>query len=130
MRISDRLESIRRDFPACETLAYADISTSTVLSSSAATQMRQEQLDHLCSTAVEKFGGPSAGVLTDFWRGSGAANSDVFHVIVCNAAGFQVFIRSTTSPTDALCCICTPLIEINAFIQGARYHLEEIGHDI
>lgn len=130
MRIGDRLESIRRDFPACETLAYADISTATVLSSSAATQMPQEQLDHLCSTAVEKFSGPSAAVLADFWQNTRSSGNDVFHVIVCNAAEFQIFIKSTTSPTDAFCCICTPLIEINAFILGARYHLDEIGQDI
>lgn len=129
MKISDRLENIRRDFPACETLAYADISTNTVLSSSAANPVRQEQLDHLCSAAVENFGGPMAELLSDSWQDAGAEFCDVYQIVTLNAAELKIFIRSISSPTDAFCCVCTPLIDVSAFVQGARHHLEQIGQD-
>lgn len=129
MNIASTLEKIRRDFPACETLAYADISTNNVLSSSAETTLRQEHLNDLCNTAVDMLTGPSAAQVARVWEEGQTASPDVYQAIIVEAAEVGIFLRSASNPTDALCCVCQPSIDIPAFIATARQRLEEIGED-
>lgn len=125
MNITERLDCVRQEFPECQVVAYADISTNMILSTSAAIELRQEHVDSLCDIAVDVLGGQSSSPL----RGvlGGHSGSDVFQVIIIEPAEVGVFLRSTTSPIEALCCVCSPLIDLGKFIAGARLHLDEIG---
>lgn len=129
MNIASTLEEIRRDFPACGTLAYADISTNNVLSSSADTPLKQEHLNDLCNTAVDMLAGPSAAQVARVWEDAQSTPPDVYQAIIVEAAEVGIFLRSASNPTDALCCVCHPSIDIPGFIAVARQRLEEIGDD-
>ncbi len=129
MNIATTLDTIREAFPACETLAYADISTNNVLSSSAVQQLRQEHLNDLCNTAVDMLSGTSAAHVSRVWNDGNCDYPDVYQAIIVETAEVGIFLRSVSNPTDALCCVCQPNIDIPAFIASARQHLETIGQD-
>ncbi|WP_073200706.1 hypothetical protein [Roseovarius marisflavi] len=91
------------------------------------TELRQEHLNSLCKTAVDILGGQSSSHLCSVLGGGG--DTDIFQVIIIEPTEVGIFLKSTTSPTDALCCVCSPSIKLQAFIAGARHHLDEIGQD-
>lgn len=126
MSIARTLDSLRQAFPECRTVAYADISTSMILSTSSDDALRQEHLDALCETAVDMLDGTGAPPLADLL---GKGDGGVFQVIVMDPAEVGIFLKSTTTPTDALCCLCSPRIDTGSFIPHARRYLEEIGVD-
>ncbi|MEM6939172.1 MAG: hypothetical protein AAF943_03475 [Pseudomonadota bacterium] len=131
MKISERLNNVRLAFPECDTVAYADISTQTVLSSSAPDGLRQEHLNDLCATAAGMFADPSSKELADLLapaKGEAAAG-EVYQVILMDAREVGIFLRSVSNPNDALCCLCDPSIDIAAFLPAVRLQLEEIGQD-
>ena len=129
MKIADRLDHLRIEFPGCSTLAYADISTETVLASSSEGGLRQDHLNDLCATAVEMFATPSTTALRDVVGTAGDHDNCIFQVIIMDAQQIGVFVRSTNSPTDALCCVCDPSLDIPAFLPIVRQNLEAIGQD-
>jgi len=125
MNITERLDCVRQEFPECQLLAYADISTNMILSTSGAMELRQEHLDSLCDIAVDVLGGQSSSHLRSLLEGRSGAT--VFQVIIIEPTEVHVFLRSTASLKEALCCVCSPLINLGEFISGARLHLDEIG---
>jgi len=127
MTITERLECVRLEFPECKTVAYADISTNMVLSTSAEIALRQEHINSLCNTAVEMLGGHSTSQLRNV-LGEGR-DTDVFQVIIIEPTEVGIFLRSTMRPTEALCCVCSPSIKLGPFLAGARRHLDKIGQD-
>lgn len=127
MNIAERLESVRQEFPECKTIAYADISTNMILSTSAETELHQEHLNSLCKTAVDMLGGPLSPPLRSL-LGSDHGEG-IFKVIIIEPSEVGIFLKSTTSPTDALCCVCSASINLGPFITGARHQLDEIGQD-
>lgn len=125
MNIAERLDCVRQEFPECQMVAYADISTNMILSISAPIELRQEHLDSLCGIAADMLGGQSSSHLRRALGGS--SDACVFQVIIIEQKEVEVFLRSTTNPKEALCCVCSPLINLGEFIAGARHHLDEIG---
>lgn len=125
MNLAEKLDCVRQEFPECRMVAYADISTNMILSTSSAMELRQEHLDSLCDIAVDMLCGQSSSHL----RGAlgGSSDADVFQVIIIEPTEVNVFLRSTTSPMEALCCVCSPLINLGKFIAGGRLHLDKIG---
>lgn len=127
MNIVERLDCVRQEFPECQIVAYADLSTNMILSTSTAMELRQEYVDSLCDSAVDVLGGQSSLPLRGALGGGGDA--DIFQVIIMESTEVHVFLRSTTSQMDALCCVCSPLIDLGAFLAGARLQLDEIGRE-
>lgn len=127
MNITERLDRLRQDFPDCETVAYADLSTQMVLAWSARAPQRQEVLNALCADAVDMLDGVPNDALSDVLGHAEAAM--VHQVILLDADQIGVFLRSTQSPFDALCCLCAPTVDTCALIAGARRHLDVIGAD-
>lgn len=127
MNIVERLDCVRQEFPECQIVAYADLSTNMILSTSTAMELRQEYVESLCDSAVDALGGQSSLPLQGALGEGGDA--DVFQVIIIDPTEVHIFLRSTTSPMDALCCVCSPLINLGAFLTGARLQLDEIGRE-
>ena len=127
MTLTEKLDELRLKHPGCRTLAFADISTSTILYASAEEHLRQEHLDSLCGTAMEMLNG---GIATHV-RGvfSGHEDSDVYQAIIIEVAEVGVFLKSTTNPADALCCVCSLSIDLGRFVQNARESLTQLGQD-
>jgi hypothetical protein len=125
MNVVERLDCVRQEFPECQMVAYADISTNMILSTSATMELRQEHLDSLCDTAVDMLRGQSSSHLRAAL--GGCDDTGIFQVIIVEPTEINVFLRSTTSSIEALFCICTPLINLDKFIARVRNHLDEIG---
>ncbi len=127
MKLAEKLDQLRQKFPECQTLAFADISTGMVLCSSAAETSRQEYLDSLCDVAVDMLNRDSAKRVNDAFAREDDAG--IYQAIIIETAEIGVFLKSTNNPSEALCGVCTPGIELEAFIQGARENLDEFGGD-
>ena len=119
------LDRLRRDFPACRLVAFADLTTGMVLSSSADIPVAQERLDRLCATAVQLLGGESAV------RVSRAAGQDdtgwLGHAMAIDGGEIGLFVRSSQEPNDALCCLCDVAEELDALIVAATRSLDALS---
>jgi hypothetical protein len=115
---ADSLKSLIEDHPALRAVVFADLSTRMVLVSESRVQMLREALQALCQRAAE--------TLT-------AVDSDPLDPeTACDAAislredGLGVFLRVPGAPNDALCCVCEPTIDLDAFLEDARACLDGI----
>ena len=127
MNISQQLDTLLLDFPNCETVAFADISTGLVLCSSTQRTMSRGQLDALCNAAIELLDGK--GTSLAFATLAPNENKKVQEALLMKDGLLNVFVRSSIVSTEALCCICAADIEIDAFIDRACSELAKIDTD-
>lgn len=127
MRIVERLESVRQAFHACEMVVYADISTNAVLSKSGTLPMQQEHLNALCLKASDMLDGAGVAAIGNVLKHPSSQQDAIYQVIVADAEEVGIFLRSAAQPSEVLCCICTPSIDLPSFISAARDQLEQIG---
>jgi hypothetical protein len=111
------LDRLQAAHPACDTLAFADLSAAMVLVSTG--DDPREMLDALCAEAMLIFGSDSAPAL-----GQDAPD----HVIIASAGQLRLHLRGLDDPYDALSCCCGPDLNLPAFLQDARRTLEEIAN--
>ena len=149
MSLSDELDSLRASFAACETIAFADLSSRMVLMTSSERKLRQEALDAVsvllpagsktspvtvavlvaatqappvnCTVIMQVSDAPKGGEPI-FSRDDGADTA-----IFATHDGVDVFLRATSEPTDVLCCRCGADIDVAAFVTEARTQLEKIS---
>lgn len=105
MSILDNLEALRRSHRAVETAAYLDLSSGTVLYTSATVRQPQERLDALCATAKALLGEPGDGTAI---------------AVSLRSTEALVVSRSPQSPSEALCVICAPDAAVSEILEGAR----------
>jgi hypothetical protein len=125
MTIAQRMQSVRDAFPECRLVAFADLAAGMVLSVSSESSRMQEEMNGLCATAVETLGGHTTGHLAPVF--ARAAAPGIFEVIIMERREIGVFLRSTTQPNDAFCCVCTPDIALADFLSVARKALDNSG---
>ena len=116
MGITERLEELRVNFPECRIAAFADLSAKTILTYSASSKPRQEELDALCAAAADLLNGDLAQQLIRTVPDAKAVEE------VASQTGSQmtVALRLTNAPDEALCCLCAPEIDLGAFSGRAR----------
>ncbi|MBS9718131.1 hypothetical protein ACFFUT_12715 [Pseudohalocynthiibacter aestuariivivens] len=127
MNISRQLDTLLQDFPNCETVAFADISTGLVLCSSTRKTMSRGQLDALCAAAIELLNGKQASLASATLDPNG--NAKVQEALLMEDGLLNIFVRSSVVSTEALCCICVPEIEIDSFIDRACSELANFDTD-
>lgn len=115
MRQAEKFEQILEQFAPCQIVAFADMSTGTVLYSKARTTVRQEKLDALCRTAAETLEGEAANRVVR--AVSDVADTGVHQAIIIEPGEIGFFLRPATDATEALCCVCTPEVRLGEFIQ-------------
>lgn len=125
MSIARHLQKVRDVFPGCHVLAYADLSTNTVLAVSSDTELMQEHYNALCERAVRVLNGPATTSLMTALDGTDAPIAR--HAIVCAADELTIFIKSESNGADAFCCQCDPEIALQAFLDCANEKLSLIG---
>lgn len=116
--VSDDLDALHSKFPSCETLAFADLSTNMILVTNTESPQQREALDTLCAEAALTLGSvdnPSIGDTT-----SDAA-------FIATKDQIKIFLRAENEPSDVLCCICGPDLDIPAFLSEARPCLQKIS---
>lgn len=124
MEVTDKLEAIRAEVPECVAVAFADLSARMVLSVSTRTRQPQEALDDLSAAAADLLDGPAAAPMS---RLLGEGTSRVGHAVTQSRSETRIYVRSSSDPAEALCCICAPMVDIDAVMLHAKAALEHIG---
>ncbi len=117
MVIRDELERLCARFPACNVVAFTDLTTGMVLCYNAGSKLPQEQLDDLCQTAAALLDGQMAATFGA--QLAGPAGPAVQTVLLVDGKNVELFLRAGAQPAEALCCNCTTQIELSAFVRAA-----------
>ena len=120
MGVSEHLNAIRRDVPACRMVAFADLSANLVLESSAEQRLPQERLDALCTRARSLFGPHITGPAEALVAGP------VARAVTSFAEGLLVIVRSAADPNEALICVCDRDADVSRLFSRASEALETI----
>jgi hypothetical protein len=119
--VSESLGAIVKAFPQAKLVAFADLSSRMILSSSGSLSTTQEHLDRLCDQARASFDDPLFSLSVE-------AFGEPHGAIVMGPDMLRVFLRSDTEPADALCCICDHSIDLPSFVAKIRDTLVSITH--
>lgn len=125
MSIIAQLDALRAEFPECRVLAFADLSTRTALCASQRDAMPQEQIDALCQVGAELLNDDMAAQVATLFGGNDDQN--VRRAIVITPDDMRLFLRSDQEHVDALCCICTPKINVAQFSEAAASQLCQLS---
>lgn len=118
--VSDELDALQARFPACETLAYADLTTGMILVTNSNTPLERNALNRLCAEASAVLGAATAPSL-----GNSAAES----AVVSGQDGVRLFVRAPVLPNDVLLCVGTAGLDLAAFAPEAQACLQRISED-
>lgn len=116
--VVDELDALRDMFEGCNTLAFAHLSTRMILVTDSGSNLRREALDAICA---------EAGLLLGVGGKLALGTQPSATAVVANKAAVRLFIRAANEPNDVLCCICTPELDVNAFLADARSCLDRIS---
>ncbi|MEL6522115.1 MAG: hypothetical protein AAFQ66_14195 [Pseudomonadota bacterium] len=118
--VSDELDGLRSAFPACETVAFADLASKMVLKTSSGSKAPQEQIDQLCAEAISVFGdiGPNLSM---------SDSDSATQAVVFTSTSLKIFLRGAQEPSDILCCVCAPTINVDDFLRLAQPALDRIS---
>ncbi|HLQ17961.1 MAG TPA: hypothetical protein VK146_03195 [Tabrizicola sp.] len=117
--MSESLGAVVKAFPQARLVAFADLSSRMILSSSGTLSTTQEHLDKLCDQARASFDDPLFSLSVE-------AFGEPHGAVVMGPDNVRVFLRSDTEPADAMCCICDHSIDLPAFVAKIRATLESI----
>lgn len=119
MDISTALDAVRTGISGCTLVAFADINSKLVLSSSAAVTPSREDLDIL---------GEAAGALMTGGLADGATKAvgatDV--AITLTATELRLFLRASQDANEALVCVCDPACDMSAALAVGQNALTEL----
>ena len=115
---TEDLDTLQSQFPECETLAFADLSTDMILVTNTNAPLQREALNALCADAAKSLGKPGS---PNF--GDGQSNT----AMVATRDKLTIFLRADGEPADVLCCVCQPTINVSAFLGAARPTLQKIS---
>ena len=118
MSIRDQLDQFRSQLPACNVVAYADLSTGMILCSSTRAKVPQEQLDLLCQTATDLLTGDMA--LQVAAAVTNGPDQIMQTALVFDGPNVEMFLRLSSHPTEALCCDCSTDIDLQDLGRSAR----------
>jgi hypothetical protein len=113
------LDGLHEKFAGCSTLAFADLSTQMILVANTASTLRREGLDALCAEASLTLGTDAAPAMGQ------QASTTAF---IATKAELRIYLRAAAEPSDVLCCVCAPDLDVAAFLAEARPCLDRISH--
>lgn len=116
--VTEDLDALHSKFPQCETIAFADLSTDMILITNSAAPQTREALNALCADAAKSLGKPGS-------PNFGEGESDV--AMIATRDQLTIFLRAADEPTDVLCCVCKPDLDVAAFLTAARPTLQKIS---
>jgi len=129
MSVTDALDAMRSELSGCSLVAYTDLSSALVLSTSAIGQPGQEELDKLSGAAQLVLTGALAEGASSVWTDSDPKAAAETAMLLTDAEA-RVFIRSPGDAPEALVCICSPNTDLNAVVDCGRATLTRIlGED-
>ena len=118
MTVVEALDTLRAEVPGCTLVAFADLSSSLVLSSSASSKPMQNELDTLSTAAVQALDGALASGTATLFSEDGSKKPDVAMLLTGQEA--RIFLRSPDNAAEALVCVCTPVSDIAQVLDAGR----------
>ena len=125
MTVSEALDAMRLDLPGCSLVAYADLSSLLVLSTSSVLKPMQEQLDALSRAAQIALDGTLAEGAAPVWE-DGAAGEPARTALLLTETEARVILRAKGDSPEALVCVCTPDSDLGAVIARGQAALDDI----
>lgn len=128
MTASDTLDHLRAQFPACDLIAYADLSVDMVLATSTDDTVTQERWEALCAMARDALrGGQSSDILA-------CLGAQAPHVLaratLINDAECHVVLTARAEPDFAFCAVGDVDFEAASFIAAAQPVLDQLVADV
>lgn len=123
MDITTELDQMRADIPGCALVAFTDLTSKLVLSTSAPTNPAQEEMNALSSAAQLALDGAIAEGASAVWGQEPAAEV----AMLLTGADARVFLRSPGKAGEALICVCSPDANLEGAVSRARVTLERIA---
>ena len=128
MAKADALCDLRAQFPACELIAFADLSAHMVLMTSAADTVPQERWDGLCEMARDALrAGSSPQLLACL--GAPPEHASLTRAARLSAAEYHVFLTASSVPDFALCALCQKDLPLADFYAAAQPILDRLVTD-
>ncbi len=125
MSVTDALDAMRSDIPGCSLVAFVDLKSKLVLSTSAAGQPGQEVLDALSGAAQLTLDGIVAEGAANVWAESDPdAKADT--AMLLSEAEARVFLRSPGAAAEALVCVTAPSSDLEQVVARGRNALAQI----
>lgn len=125
MEVSEKLGSLRSAFAECELVALADISTGLVLCANSDETRPREELDAFCAQASSLLDGATARDCLAAVRDE--AKPAPQQALSLADGRLSLFLRSPLIPTDVLCCICRPNVDLAKLVERGRTYLIDIA---
>ncbi|MGR3515265.1 MAG: hypothetical protein ACU0GG_21080 [Paracoccaceae bacterium] len=123
MDITAELDAMRAEVQGCSLVAYTDLTSQLVLSTSAAMKPAQEEMNALSKAAQLALDGTYAESAAPSWGGGAAAEVSV----LMTGADARLFLRAPQNPAEALMCVCTPDTDLEAAVSTAQATLQRIA---
>lgn len=126
MDITAELDAMRADLKGCALVAYTDLTSQLVLSTSAATKPVQEEMNALSKAAQLALDGDYAQSAAPSWGGTASAEV----AVLMTGAEVRLFLRAPANPSEALMCVCAADTDLDAAVTQARAVLQRIGSQV
>lgn len=122
MDITTELDAMRADLQGCVLVAFTDLSSQLVLSSSSASKPAQEEMNALSQAAHLVLDGSYAESASAGWDGNPPADT----AVLMTGSEARVFLRSPGNPAEALVAVCAPDTNLEVAVSQARATLDRI----
>lgn len=125
MDVSEQLDELRNKVAGCILVAYTDLGSKLVLSSSAAARPAQEDLDRLSNLAQIMLDGSVAEGAAPAITAEGHPGQAGLAMLL-SGSDAKVFLRARDSANEALVCVCTPESDLKKVVDCGRSTLNDI----
>ena len=125
MSVTEALDAMRSELPGCSLVAFADLKSRLVLSTSAAGSPGQEELDVLSGAAQLALNGAVADSAAPVWAGVDA-EAPAATAMLLTGTEARVFLRAPGQAPEALICVCAPDIDLARVVDTGRATLSRI----
>lgn len=124
MSVAEELETLREELPGCTLVAFTDLSSKLVLSSSSAVRPAQEELDALSEAAHLALNGTVSEGAAPVWQDEAAQDAGTAMLLTATEA--RVVVRRPGENSEALVCVCTPGADLAKAADKGRAALDRI----
>ncbi len=128
MNVTDALDAMRSEIAGCSLVAFADLKSQLVLSTSAMGQPGQEDLDALSTAAQLVLDGAVAEGAIPVWSDT-RPEAVVETAMLLTESEARVFLRAPGGAPEALICVCAPDSDIAGIVESGRETLSRIQDD-
>ncbi|MDJ0640828.1 MAG: hypothetical protein QNJ20_18575 [Paracoccaceae bacterium] len=122
MDITAELDEMRKAIRGCSLVAFTDLTSKLVLSTSAAAAPMQEEMNALSEAAGLALDGAFAEGAAPVWGGEEPAEL----AILMTGEDARLFLRSQANPAEALVCVCGATTDLSEAAEAARATLDRI----